>query len=204
MTPAIAIAIKAAINPYSTAVAPCSHLTMRRIAFNISVPHIQIRLRLIGFSHKAVNKIFPAQKKMEKNPTKLFVVAAAMVRPDGKVCLQKRPESKMMAGLWEFPGGKVEVDERPREALARELKEELGIIVQEEDLVPITFANEALGDRDLLLLLYICWHWEGEVTALESPDVDWFAPDAMGSLEMPPADKPFISLLAHQLLQKRD
>jgi 8-oxo-dGTP diphosphatase len=166
------------------------------------MPHIQIRLRLIGFSHRDVNKFFPAAKKMEKNPTTLFVVAAALIRSDGKICLQKRPENKMMAGLWEFPGGKVESEESPRAALSRELEEELGIEVQAEDLVPITFANEALGDRELVLLLYVCSKWKGEVRALESPNLDWFGPHEMDMLDMPPADKPFISALANYLQGK--
>ncbi len=99
---------------------------------------------------------------MEKNPTMLFVVAAALTNQDGEILLQKRPEGRQMAGLWEFPGGKVDVGESPESALVRELQEELGIDVLAENLVPITFASEPLGDRNLLLLLYRCTKWQGE------------------------------------------
>ena len=132
---------------------------------------------------------------MEKNPTMLFVVAAALIRPDGKICLQKRPKNKAMAGLWEFPGGKVEADEAPAAALARELDEELGIGVESSSLTPLTFASQPLANRNLLLLLYTCHHWDGEVSALESPELGWFLPSEMKLLQMPPADGPFIDAL---------
>lgn len=132
---------------------------------------------------------------MEKNPTMLFVVAAALIDETGRILLQKRPEGKAMAGLWEFPGGKVETGEAPQNALVRELHEELGIEVRPEDLHPCTFASEPLGERNLLLLLYICRHWAGEAQALESPELLWAKIDEMDDLEMPPADGPFITAL---------
>jgi 8-oxo-dGTP diphosphatase len=92
---------------------------------------------------------------MEKNPTTLFVVAAALTNQSGAILLQKRPDHVSMGGLWEFPGGKVEAGESPEVALARELFEELGISVNPQDLIPETFASEPLGDRHLLLLLYL-------------------------------------------------
>jgi 8-oxo-dGTP diphosphatase len=132
---------------------------------------------------------------MEKNPTTLFVVAAALVSQANEILVQKRPEGKSMAGLWEFPGGKVERHESPESALARELKEELGIDVDPENMVPVTFASEPLGDKNLLLLLYLCRTWEGEVQALESLEMQWVTIDAMRKLQMPPADAPFIDYL---------
>ena len=101
---------------------------------------------------------------MEKNPTTLFVVAAALTNESGAILLQKRPDHATMGGLWEFPGGKVEAGETPDAALARELFEELGISVNPQDLIPETFASEPLGDRHLLLLLYRCVKWKGTVT----------------------------------------
>lgn len=135
---------------------------------------------------------------MEKNPTMLFVVAAALTNQDGEILLQKRPEGKQMAGLWEFPGGKADAGESPESALVRELREELGIEVSTENLVPITFASEPLGDRNLLLLLYRCTKWQGEPAALDSPELRWLLPGAMTGLPMPPADIPLVRALQSQ------
>lgn len=132
---------------------------------------------------------------MKKNPTALLVVAAALLRKDGAILLQKRPEGRAMAGLWEFPGGKLEAGETPEVALVRELGEELAIHVDGADLVPSCFASAAIGDRPLLLLLYICRTWSGEPVAVESPELGWFSVDDMVDLPMPPADIPLIALL---------
>lgn len=132
---------------------------------------------------------------MEKNPTMLFVVSAALTNQVGEILLQRRPEGKQMAGLWEFPGGKVEADESPELALVRELREELGIFVDCSDLAPITFASEPLQDRNLLLLLYRCTKWVGEPAALDSPELRWLTPSDMSALPMPPADKPLVLAL---------
>lgn len=129
----------------------------------------------------------------------LFVVAAALTNQVGEILLQRRPDGKQMAGLWEFPGGKVDPGESPELALARELREELGIVVALSDLVPVTFASEPLGDRNLLLLLYRCTFWQGEPQALDSPELRWLTPNAMHALPMPPADIPLV-----RALQKAD
>lgn len=132
---------------------------------------------------------------MENNPTYLFVVAAALQDPDGNFLLQKRPVGKPMAGLWEFPGGKVENGETPESALARELEEELGIVVDSAALEPIAFASEPLDDRHLLLLLYRCVTWDGKVESRESAELTWIAAEEMNAAEMPPADGPLIAQL---------
>lgn len=125
----------------------------------------------------------------------LLVVAAALVDPDGRVLLQQRPPGRAMAGLWEFPGGKVEQDETPEAALIRELEEELGIRTHASCLAPATFASEALGERHLLLLLYVCRKWQGVAEARHATALKWVRPNQMYGLEMPPADLPLIGLL---------
>lgn len=132
---------------------------------------------------------------MEKNPTMLFVVAAALTNQAGEILLQKRPEGRQMAGLWEFPGGKVDAGESPESALIRELKEELGIEIEAQNLIPLTFASEPLGDRNLLLLLYRCQAWVGEPQPLDTPELRWLQPSEMQDLPMPPADVPLVAAL---------
>jgi 8-oxo-dGTP diphosphatase len=132
---------------------------------------------------------------LKKNPTLLLVVAAALVRGDGLILLQKRPEGREMAGLWEFPGGKLEEGEQPEAALARELEEELGIDVDPADLRPACFASAPLATKNLLLCLYSCDTWRGEMEAREGQELGWFTIDAMRTLPMPPADLPLIELL---------
>ncbi|MCK9907671.1 (deoxy)nucleoside triphosphate pyrophosphohydrolase [Microbacteriaceae bacterium K1510] len=109
--------------------------------------------------------------------------------------IAQRPEGKPMAGLWEFPGGKVEQGERPEETLIRELKEELGISVSEPCLAPLTFASHAYPDFHLLMPLYVCRRWEGTVTPLEKQKLAWVKPNRLREYEMPPADVPLVSHL---------
>lgn len=125
----------------------------------------------------------------------LLVVAAALIDGEGRVLLQQRPPGKPMAGLWEFPGGKIEPGESPEAALARELHEELGITLSVEDLRPIAFASEPLAGRHLLLLLYTIRRWEGEPEAHHATELRWVAPAAMRDLPMPPADVPLVEAL---------
>jgi 8-oxo-dGTP diphosphatase len=131
---------------------------------------------------------------LQKIPT-MLVVAAALVDGEGRVLLQQRPEGKAMAGLWEFPGGKVEEGELPEAALARELEEELGIAVDPAALAPACFASAAVGAKHMILLLYVCRAWKGEPRPLEAPALRWARPAEMRGLPMPPADEPLISLL---------
>ncbi|HEX9932920.1 MAG TPA: (deoxy)nucleoside triphosphate pyrophosphohydrolase [Allosphingosinicella sp.] len=125
----------------------------------------------------------------------MTVVAAALVDGDGRVLLQQRPAGGAMAGLWEFPGGKVEEGELPEAALARELDEELGIRVGREALVPACFASAPLGERHMILLLYICRAWDGEPRPLHAAALAWLRPGEMEPDAMPPADRPLIALL---------
>jgi 8-oxo-dGTP diphosphatase len=125
----------------------------------------------------------------------VLVAACALIDADGRVLLAQRPPGKPMEGLWEFPGGKVEADERPEETLIRELKEELGIVVSEPCLAPLTFASHAYPDFHLLMPLYICRRWEGIVTPLENQQVRWVKPNRLRDYKMPPADEPLIAHL---------
>jgi 8-oxo-dGTP diphosphatase len=195
----ITTTIRPAISPYSIAVAPDRHLTMSRISSNMIGPHLSGWLRAIPIFHKNLNKNFQDRAPMQKNPTLLPVVAAALVRGDGAILLQKRPEGRSMAGFWEFPGGKIEAGETPEAALVRELDEELAIAVDPANLVPSCFASAALGDQSLLLLLYLCRDWQGEPRPVESPEIEWFSLAAMRDLQMPPADLPLLDLLERLL-----
>lgn len=128
----------------------------------------------------------------------MVVVAAALVDGDGRVLLQRRLAGRTMAGLWEFPGGKVEDGERPEAALVRELAEELGVAVDAAALAPACFASaDAPGGagRHMLLLLYLCRAWRGEPRPLDAAALQWVRPRDMAALAMPPADRPLIALL---------
>lgn len=142
----------------------------------------------------AVNEFLLKDVKLEKIPT-LIVVAAALIDDEGRVLLQQRAAGRQMAGLWEFPGGKVEAHERPEEALVRELQEELGIEVDEARITPASFATGRIGERDLLLLLYLCREWQGTPQALDAAALRWVRPDKMRGLPMPPADEPLVEAL---------
>lgn len=133
---------------------------------------------------------------MDPLPPPLFpVVAVALVDGDGRVLVQQRPAGKPMAGLWEFPGGKLEPGETPEAALIRELDEELGIAVASACLAPAAFASQPLGARHLLLLLYVCRKWQGRPQARHATALKWVRPVELHALDMPPADAPLIGLL---------
>ena len=125
----------------------------------------------------------------------VLVAACALIDADGRVLIAERPPGRKMAGLWEFPGGKVEAGERPEETLIRELKEELGIVVREPCLAPLTFASHAYEDFHLLMPLYVCRRWEGTVTPLEGQKLKWVMPNKLRDYPMPPADVPLIAHL---------
>ncbi len=125
----------------------------------------------------------------------MTVVAAALVDASGRVLLQQRAPGRSMAGLWEFPGGKVEAGELPEAALVRELGEELGIEVDPAALSPACFASAPVGGRHMILLLYLCRHWRGTPRPLDASALQWALPVEMRGLAMPPADNPLIGLL---------
>ncbi|MDM7956356.1 (deoxy)nucleoside triphosphate pyrophosphohydrolase [Blastomonas sp.] len=141
---------------------------------------------------------------MQIFPTLFPVVAALLADPEGRILVQQRPPGTAMAGLWEFPGGKIEQGETPELALARELAEELGIHVLPADLQPFTFASEALGLRHLLLLLYHCNAWQGEPTALHATAIRWATIEELYLLAMPPADLPLLDAIAQSRRYRAD
>ncbi len=125
----------------------------------------------------------------------LLVVAAALIDSDDRVLIAQRPPGKALAGLWEFPGGKVDAGERPEACLIRELAEELGIVVKEDCLAPLTFASHAYEDFHLLMPLWVCRRWEGLVRPLEGQAVKWVRSRQLRDYPMPPADAPLIPAL---------
>lgn len=129
----------------------------------------------------------------------LLVTAVALIDADNRVLIAQRPEGKTLAGLWEFPGGKLEPGERPEAGLIRELAEELGIKVEEPCLAPLTFASHAYPEFHLLMPLYVCRRWEGFVTAREGQTLKWVRPSDLRSYPMPPADAPLIPALVDLL-----
>ena len=129
----------------------------------------------------------------------VLVAACALIDADGRVLIARRPAGKPMAGLWEFPGGKIMSDERPEDALIRELREELGIGVKEACLAPLTFASHTYEDFHLLMPLFICRRWEGLVRAREGQALKWVRPRDLRAYPMPPADAPLIPVLVDLL-----
>ena len=125
----------------------------------------------------------------------LLVVAVALIDADGRVLIAQRPPGKTLAGLWEFPGGKIEPGERPEQGLIRELDEELGITVKEACLAPLSFASHAYADVHLLMPLFVCRRWEGFVRPREGQALKWVRPRDLSAYPMPPADAPLIPAL---------
>ena len=125
----------------------------------------------------------------------VLVAAVALLDADGRVLIAQRPPGKALAGLWEFPGGKIEPGERPEETLIRELREELGIEVKEACLAPLTFASHAYDSFHLLMPLYVCRRWDGLVQPREGQALKWVRPRELATYPMPPADEPLIPAL---------
>mmetsp|Transcript_11458 Transcript_11458/g.23955 ORF Transcript_11458/g.23955 Transcript_11458/m.23955 type:complete len:218 (-) Transcript_11458:269-922(-) len=165
---------------------------------------IQARKRgTVTFKHKREGKVQPYASTAMANqndssangdkPLKMvLVVAAALIDNQGRVLLAQRPPGKAMAGLWEFPGGKVEAGEAPETALARELREELGVDVECAELKPLTFASHTYDTFHLLMPLFTCTKWSGDPTPLEGQQITWAASDELHTFEMPAADVPLI------------
>lgn len=125
----------------------------------------------------------------------LFVVAVALIDADNRVLISQRPHGKQLAGLWEFPGGKLDPGETPEQALVRECREELGIEVCETCLAPLTFASHTYEDFHLLMPLYICRNWEGEISPQEGQQIAWVRANRLQHYPMPPADVPLLPAL---------
>lgn len=136
-----------------------------------------------------------ASSNLAKGRRLVLVAACALVDPDGRVLLAKRPQGRPLEGLWEFPGGKVEEGETPEQALIRELREELSIDVSEACLAPYCFASHAYEGFHLLMPLYVCRRWKGEVIAREGQELAWVRPVRMADYAMPPADEPIRAML---------
>jgi len=129
----------------------------------------------------------------------VLVVAAAFVDPQSRILIAQRPPNKQLGGLWEFPGGKVEVGERPEDALVREVREELDVAVDRDALEPLTFASHAYDDFHLLMPLFIVRRWQGEPRAVEAPALAWASPSDLRAYAMPPADEPLVDALVRAL-----
>ncbi|MGH1405989.1 MAG: 8-oxo-dGTP diphosphatase MutT [Rhodomicrobiaceae bacterium] len=125
----------------------------------------------------------------------LHVVACALIDRDGRVLLAERPKGRSMEGLWEFPGGKIEEGETPEKALIRELNEELGIDTSENCLAPFTFASHSYEEFHLLMPLYICRKWKGQIIGKEEQNLKWVKPNKLTDYPMPPADVPLVAML---------
>lgn len=125
----------------------------------------------------------------------LLVAACALIDTDGRILLAQRPEGKTLAGLWEFPGGKVESGETPEECLVRELEEELGVVTRVPCLAPLTFASHTYETFHLLMPLYVCRRYEGIPQGREGQALKWVRPQALRDYPMPPADEPLIPFL---------
>jgi 8-oxo-dGTP diphosphatase len=149
----------------------------------------------IGVQVRALDRQHWEQLKAPPPLPIVLVAAVALVDPDGRVLIAQRPEGKSMAGLWEFPGGKVHEAETPETALIRELKEELGIDVKEACLAPLTFASHRYDTFHLLMPLYVCRRWDGTVAPQEGQAVKWVKPAQLADYPMPPADKPLVAMM---------
>ena len=136
-----------------------------------------------------------AEAAVEPSRPIVLVAAVALIDPDGRVLLGQRPAGKHLAGLWEFPGGKVQPGETPEAALIRELDEELGIDVVASCLAPFTFASHSYPEFHLLMPLYVCRKWSGVATSREGQRLAWVWPARLGDYPMPPADKPLVAML---------
>jgi len=199
---------------WAFAALPLSHVTATVAADNEASMAV---LRHLGFTQtsKGVKTFMcrPGQKLPVKHFTRerellasgvavevpkggvLLVAAAALIDSRGRVLLARRPEGKKMAGLWEFPGGKLEPGETPEAALARELREELGLETNPKDFAPFVFASHAYDSFHLLMPVFLCRRWKGEPQAKEGQALAWVAPDRLVEYPMPPADRPLIPML---------
>jgi 8-oxo-dGTP diphosphatase len=182
---------------------PASAAVLRRLGFREIA---EAREHFLARDAEAAVAVFEARREdifgqveaetpLEGSKPLLLVAACALIDVDGRVLLARRPEGKKMAGLWEFPGGKLQPGETPEAALIRELSEELGIDVAAACLAPFAFASHAYERFHLLMPLFLCRRWQGFVQPLEGQTLAWVRPAKLADYEMPPADKPLVPLL---------
>lgn len=172
-----------------------SQRVLAKAGFTAVGDHEGERGRCAGVSVRDFVVERAAWEAMQKAKPKLLVAAVALVDVDGRILIARRPANKPLPDLWEFPGGKVNTDETPEAALVRELAEELGIDVSESCLAPVAFASYGYDKFHLLMPLYACRVWKGEIVAREGQSFKWVRPARLGDYPMPPADKPLIALL---------
>ncbi|RGP40308.1 8-oxo-dGTP diphosphatase [Altererythrobacter insulae] len=197
----MAMTIKLTISPYSTAVAPELSLPIRlRKVGNFMDKPLCLRPDEDAFGPRGVKKVLREARSLERNPTIIPVVAGALQREDGLWLMHCRPAHKQHGGLWEFPGGKVEVSEKSTEALARELEEELGIVLRSSHLCFTAKAEgpDASGEKIIVIELYTARTWKGSPESLEGGKVGWFTAQEIANLAKPPLD----IALAAQLFAK--
>ena len=177
---------------------PASCAVLRRIGFRQTGAGTQ-RFEARGATHPVIE--FEAEHRdlrAPQHPT-ILVVACALIDGQGRILLSQRPPGRAMAGLWEFPGGKIEPGETPEQALIRELREELGIEIDKGCLAPFSFASHAYGDFHLLMPLYLCRRWDGTAHGKEGQSLAWVRPEHLSQYPMPDADEPLVPMLRDHL-----
>jgi 8-oxo-dGTP diphosphatase len=174
-----------------------SFALLQRLGFTVTGKGTQVFMcrpgQKLPVRHLALEREIPVAAAVPS--AVLLVVAVALIDAEGRILLARRPEGKKMAGLWEFPGGKVDPGETPEAALARELREELGIEVAPGDLAPFVFASHPYENFHLLMPVFLCRRWHGKPTPREGQALAWVAPDRLVEYPMPPADRPLIPML---------